>query len=99
MRLVKRSAARFAAGLAAFTLGASLPVTGRCSGPDALHVAPTVTTAEALLSGVSPVKSDFYATIDFRLTQNTILLNARLGSRLPEDTFVLDSGAPMTIAP
>lgn len=99
MRLVKRSAARFAAGLAAFTLGASLPVTGRCSEPDALHVAPTVTTAEALLSGVSPVKSDFYATIDFRLTQNTILLNARLGSRLPEDTFVLDSGAPMTIAP
>jgi hypothetical protein len=41
----------------------------------------------------------FHGTLGFQLTQNTIQLNAQLGPASPTRTFVLDSGAPMTISP
>lgn len=55
--------------------------------------------ASALLSAPRAPKPGFRGSSGFRLTQNTIQLNAQIGTASATDTFVLDSGAPMTIAP
>ncbi len=72
--------------------------TGCDHGPSSSPAAATVSAA-GLLSGAQPPDTGFRGTAGFRLTQNTIQLNAQLGSASPTNSFVLDSGAPMTIAP
>lgn len=55
--------------------------------------------AETLLASAEPAEKHFTVTTGFRLTQNTIQLDTRLEGSTKVNTFILDSGAPMTIAP
>jgi hypothetical protein len=80
-------------------LGLVVLATAGCDDrPNASPAAGTVSAAE-LLSGSQPPDTGFHGVAGFALTQNTIQLNAQLGSASPAARFVLDSGAPMTIAP
>lgn len=87
------------ARMAALALGASLLATwahaDKASTPDAT-AAPS---AEALLAGAATAQKHFSVTTGFRLTQNTIQLDTQLDGSAQVHTFILDSGAPMTIAP
>jgi hypothetical protein len=56
-------------------------------------------TAAKLLTGASTETSDYLASVHFQLTQNTIRLNAHAGTAAGARSFILDSGAPMTISP
>ncbi len=68
-----------------------------CSDREASPELPTA--AASLLSSSRAAEEGFLGRSGFRLTQNTIQLNAQIGAASTTDTFVLDSGAPMTIAP
>lgn len=84
--------------LAVLALAASLPLTGlraETTGPAAKNAAPT---AQALLSGATTAGRSFNVTTAFHLTQNTIQVDTVLDSSATRSTFILDSGAPMTIA-
>ncbi|MCB1854298.1 MAG: aspartyl protease family protein [Pseudomonadales bacterium] len=86
-----RRGIRIPARLAARVLGGVLLATG----------APATTAASPLaelLDGARPEASEFHSTSDFQLQQNTILLNASSGDGSPPRLFIVDSGAPMTIA-
>ncbi len=56
-------------------------------------------TATELLTGTGTDNSEYLVSTHFELTQNTIRLQADTGSAAPARTFILDSGAPMTISP
>jgi predicted aspartyl protease len=89
----------YPARLAALILGSSLIATAGYSeseSPEPASAAPSGTT---LLAGSKPPAGDFNVTTGFRLTQNTILLDALPGSASSTESFVVDSGAPLTIAP
>tara|TARA_R110002072_G_scaffold84388_4_gene191309 strand:- start:16083 stop:17426 length:1344 start_codon:yes stop_codon:yes gene_type:complete len=85
--------------LAILALASSLPLTGLCAdatnGPAAANATPT---AQALLSGATTAARDFNVTTAFHLTQNTIQVDTLLDRSATSSTFILDSGAPMTIA-
>lgn len=85
--------------LVVFAIGSFLIATGACGEVRDLSSAAATPTAESLLAGAKPGSNNFHATVGFRLTQNTIQLNAQPGSASSVESFVLDSGAPMTIAP
>ena len=63
------------------------------------NVAVDAISGSALLAGVNPTQDSFNVITEFRLKQNTILLDARPGSAAAVQSFVMDSGAPVTIAP
>ena len=79
-------------------LGSSLIAPGGYGAPDMLPPAQATPTAVTLLSGAKSPEGDFHATTGFRLIQNTILLDALPGNTSAEQSFVLDSGAPMTLS-
>lgn len=91
--------ARCAAVIAALALGASLSATDVHSETANAPVANAAPSAATLLANAKPAKSNFNVTTGFHLTQNTIQLDTLLGNASPAYTFILDSGAPMTIAP
>jgi hypothetical protein len=87
-----------AAYLALLMSGASLAATGVHA--DTAPAAPATTpTAEALLAGAQTANRNFTVTTGFHLTQNTIQLDTQLDGAAAASTFIIDSGAPMTIAP
>lgn len=92
-------ATRNAACLAVLVFGSSLFAMGARGEVGALLAAQAIPTVDLLLAGSKPAESEFYVTVPFRMTQNTIQLDARLDGASAIETFVLDSGAPMTIAP
>ena len=95
----RTAAARYAVVSGALMLGSSLIAPGGYGAPDMLPPAQATPTAVTLLSGAKSPEGDFHATTGFRLIQNTILLDALPGNATAEQSFVLDSGAPMTLAP
>jgi predicted aspartyl protease len=93
------STARYAAPLAAALLGSSLLATTGHSAPETAKPAQSIPTGVTLLSGSKSPDGDFRVTTEFRLSQNTILLEAQPEGASSVASFVVDSGAPMTIAP
>ena len=87
-----------AACLALLALGASLIATA-VHADTVSAAAATPPTADTLLAGAQTANEDFTVTTGFRLTQNTIQLDTHLDGAATASTFILDSGAPMTIAP
>lgn len=85
--------------LAIFALGASLSAAGVGAQTSAAPSAEAVDTGTALLSGARSPDGDFHATTGFRLMQNTILLDTQPAGASSVARFVVDSGAPVTIAP
>ena len=89
---------RRTAGRAAVALSLSLISWGACGdGVIAGDIQPA-TAVTALLSSARTTDSDFLVNVGFRLTQNTIQLEAQAAGAKAPDTFVLDSGAPMTVS-
>ena len=87
-----------AARLTLLALGASLVATA-VHADTASVAAATPPTADTLLAGGQTANRNFTVTTGFRLTQNTIQLDTHLDGASTTSTFILDSGAPMTIAP
>lgn len=89
--------------LAALLLGVALPLLGSGVEADsggAAGAAPVATpNATDLLKRVKPAQAHFHVSSGFRLTQNTIQLDTQLDGALSTSTFIVDSGAPVTIAP
>jgi predicted aspartyl protease len=85
--------------LAAVLLVPSLIATSACSEPDLANTAQGTPTGMTLLAGAKSAQDNFHVTTEFRLKQNTILVDARQGGAASSESFVVDSGAPMTIAP
>lgn len=56
-------------------------------------------SATEILAGVTAPSSPFVGETPFQLTQNTIRVRAIVDGKAIEAPFLLDSGAPMTIAP
>lgn len=90
---------RNSAGLAVLLLGSSLSALSVNAQPEVSPASKALTSGELLLSGARTAQSEFLVTTGFALKQNTIQLQARPGSGSSIQTFILDSGAPMTIAP
>lgn len=84
----------YARRLATLALIAILSAAGARAEDSSVHR--PAATAEELLSGASTVQTDFTVSTGFRLTQNTIQLDTLLGEA-SRNTFIVDSGAPMTI--
>ncbi|MEZ5570979.1 MAG: aspartyl protease family protein [Halioglobus sp.] len=80
-------------------LAMSLCTAGFCAETDGAVVSESTLSAADLLTGATNSKSDFHTDFDFRLTQNTIQIDAQISGTATSSKFVLDSGAPMTIAP
>lgn len=80
-------------------LGLLVVATVGCGDPSDGTPSAGAHSATALLAGSRPPENGFGGVTRFRLTQNTIQLTAQLGPTSPTVGFVLDSGAPMTIAP
>lgn len=91
--------ARIRTGPAAIALGAWLMILGACVSGAELPGAQAAPTAEELLTGSGTDTSDYLVSAHFKLTQNTIRLPAHAGNAATAQTFILDSGAPMTISP
>ena len=88
----------FAARLVTLLLGAVLPGMAMSADADTSSGGQRITTASELLSSTSVAEDNFKVTTGFRLVQNTIQLQTLLADRAVQSTFILDSGAPMTIA-
>ncbi|CAA0124015.1 Uncharacterised protein [Halioglobus japonicus] len=84
--------------LAAFLLGAVLPTMALCAEPGTSPVHQAAPTAGTLLLGARTARDNFNVTTGFRLVQNTIQLDALFANTAAQKAFILDSGAPMTIA-
>jgi hypothetical protein len=82
----------------ALVLGSSLPAIGFCAEASGSAVSPAAPSATTLLAGAKTAERDFNVITPFRLTQNTIQVDTQLDSASAAHTFILDSGAPMTIA-
>ncbi|MCB1704640.1 MAG: aspartyl protease family protein [Halioglobus sp.] len=82
----------------ALAVGGMLAPNGLRADGDAAAPGHAGPTAETLLAGAATAERDFRVTAGFRLTQNTIQLDTSVDSSPDVDTFILDSGAPMTIA-
>ncbi len=82
----------------ALVLASSLPAIGFCAEAAGSAVSPAAPSATALLAGAKTAERDFHVITPFRLTQNTIQMDTLLDSASAAHTFILDSGAPMTIA-
>lgn len=91
--------ARYATHFAVVVLGSSLLASSGYSETAISKDAQSIPTGVTLLTGAEPPVGDFHVTTGFRLNQNTILLEAGLEGASSAISFVIDSGAPMTIAP
>lgn len=89
----------YAARLFLLVLGSALVTSTSYSETQKIYSAQTPFTGTTLLAGAIPPGGDFNVTTGFRLNQNTILVDARTGSATSVKSFVVDSGAPFTIAP
>lgn len=87
------------ARLTALMLGVSLLASEVQSDSASTPVAPATPSAATLLTSTTAAQRNFTVTTGFRLTQNTIQLDTQLDGSAKVNTFILDSGAPMTIAP
>jgi hypothetical protein len=86
-------------GPVAIAVGTCLIVLGACASGAELSGTQAAPTAAELLTGTGIDTSDYLVSTPFELTQNTIRLKAHVGSAATARTFILDSGAPMTISP
>lgn len=85
-----RPTARWICSLLATTLVACSATRSPSTGSDG---------AEALLAGSEPPRAPFRGSTSFRLTQNAIQVAAVLDGKATASPLLLDSGAPMTLAP
>lgn len=83
---------------AAVVLGLSLLCSRVCAEGSFTAAVQPATAVTAVLTSARTRDSDFLVSIGFRLTQNTIQLEAQAAGAMASDTFVLDSGAPMTVS-
>ncbi len=93
------SMARYSTRTAVVVVGSLLFANSACSESEVSKSARSAPTEETLLSGAKAPQRDFHVATGFRLNQNTILLEARPEGASSVESFVVDSGAPMTIAP
>lgn len=87
---VGRAVARAAAWVAS--------AVGLCAGCGPISASPPAPSPTSILSSTVAPTPPWSSTVPIRLVQNAIQLEARVNQRAPE-TFLLDSGAPTTIAP
>lgn len=85
--------------MAALWLGPVLCLSGFGAGADPHPAAGDPTTALSLLESATPAREHFSVSTGFRLTQNTIQVDALPEGAVSASSFIVDSGAPMTVAP
>jgi predicted aspartyl protease len=91
--------ARYLTRTAVVVVGSLLFASSAYTESGASTPARSAPTEETLLSGAKSPEGDFRVATGFRLNQNTILLQAQPEGASSVESFVVDSGAPMTIAP
>jgi aspartyl protease len=88
----------FSARLVTLLLGSVLNSMAMSANTNTSSVAQHIATTSELLSGGRVAEDDFYATTGFHLVQNTIQLQTLFADTAVQSAFIVDSGAPMTLA-